>query len=207
MELVRCTAPDHADNWWWGRALGSSRWAGGAECNKKQNTHTTNPRNWLEKTQQQKFTHAGWNKSATTGDMPNVHNEPLRMEHLDTLRSQRRLKCDGNKKNLVPELDFEPNVMTVKDSDSPVLAGCESWFGRLEPRAGRSPRSGGERTRCRWRKWHTIFESWRRADEVDPTWPKSTLTSTPIKWRWQRAMCWGNLVGSASPEQQQLVVV
>lgn len=106
MELVRCTAPDHADNWWWGRALGSSRWAGGAECNKKQNTHTTNPTNWLEKTQQQKFTHAGWNKSATTGDMPNVHNEPLRMEHLDTLRSQRRLKCDGNKKESDARIRF-----------------------------------------------------------------------------------------------------
>lgn len=131
--------------------------------------------------------------------MPNVHNELLRMEHLDTLRSERRLKCDGNKKKLTPELDFVPNVMAVYDRNLPVLAGCESWFGRLEPRAGRSPRSGGERTRCRWRKWHTIFESWCRADEVDPTWPKSTLTSTPIKWRWQKAMYWGKPCGIRVP--------
>lgn len=49
------------------------------------------------------------------------------------------------------------------------LAGCGSLFGRLEPRPGRSPRSGGERTRCRWRKWHRTSESWcRMADVLSP---------------------------------------
>lgn len=65
---------------------------------------------------------------------------------------------------------------------SPFLTGCGSLFERLEPRAGRSPRSGGERTRCRWRKWHKISASCCRLDVLSHRNTGSNFTEVEVNF-------------------------
>lgn len=124
MELVWCTAPDHADNW-----CGDGLWDHPAElgvqnaAKKKQTKKQQQPKN-------QKPKHYKSNKLVRKNNNRNLHTPaetnplPPAICRMCTMSRcgwniwtrfvlKGGLKCDGNKKKLTPELDFGQNVMAV----------------------------------------------------------------------------------------------